>query len=316
MRDHANDNDSINNSVNDNEREVPRQKVSNELPMEFNAEPILGEQRTQSTPVSWVQGKQWKLGVALALVLLVLVGVVKLFEAPTDKRLNVSKSEASKLDAASLDTTNLDASKAVAPQAITSESAGMIDAARAHLTESSIKKLIAENTRPSDNTQADTRLSAVEVVLAKLQEGQAKQLEMLGELKTVSDALKNQVASHESAIEAMGRKLDSSAQPKTRPVVIQRDAASFTPANTTPRARKTRETVKKPEPVVIEFPPVHLVSIKNFNGKSGATLTLNGEQSGLVLVGQSWRGFMLITADSSARSATIGRDGIVKNLSL
>jgi hypothetical protein len=97
-------------------------------------------------------------------------------------------------------------------------------------------------------------------------------------------------------------------------VVIQRDANSFGEGR-----RKTRKNIAPdPKPIIVPvpFPPVRLVSIKNFNGKSGITLSVNGEQSGLVLVGQIWRGFMVISADSSQRVATIARDGAIKNLTL
>ena len=184
-----------------------------------------------------------------------------------------------------------------------------IETAKAPLTESSIKKLIADNTRPIENPQTEIRMADMEAALSRLQEHQAQQLDMLSELKSASASLKIQVSEHESAIAALGKKLEGT----IHPVVVQRDVNSFTAAQI--KSRKT-ELVKKIEPIVVEFPPMRLVSLKNFNGKSAATLTLNGEGSGLVLVGQSWRGFKLIAADASLRSAILARDGLVKNLNL
>lgn len=188
----------------------------------------------------------------------------------------------------------------------------MIDTAKAQLTETSINKLIDESTKKVEPNH-DTRLSSVEQALASLQEGQAKQLELLGELKSLSEALKNQVANHESAIEQLNKRIEPILTEK-RPVVIQRDANSFSEVRKKPR--KVIAPEPKPIAVPVPFPPVRLVSIKNFNGKSGITLSVNGEQSGLVLVGQIWRGFMVISADSSQRVATIARDGAIKNLTL
>lgn len=273
-------------------------RLSNELPLDFNApnDALHAEYRASGkNDPSHKRKKSTGYYVVLALIF-ICTPAATIFLINGTKGSEIKKSSE----------TNAQKNESIVAQ----QSSEMIDTAKSHLTESSIRKLIEENTRPADVTQSTERLSNVEAVLATLQEGQVKQLEMLGELKAVSDSLKTQVAAHESAIASLGKRFESNA----RPVVIQRDAASFSEAK--PRVRKAPDVVKVAAPVVVEFPPVRLVSIKNFNGKSAATLILNGEASGLVMVGQTWRGFMLIAADSTQRNAIIGRDGQVKTLSL
>ena len=273
-------------------------RMGNELPLDFgqNANDLLrGEPRTPRESSGWrrslhrlkTRGVPVLMGIVVLVILIYgLAALLKLVLNPNLTTVNAAV-----------------------------DSAAMIEVAKSQLTESSIKKLIEESAQriAPGQDQSNARLVQVEQTLQALQEGQAKQLEALNELKKASDALKTQVDTHELAIEQINKRLEPMLTEK-RPVVIQRDANSFTEARK--KSRKSIAPDPKPLVVPVPFPPVRLVSIKNFNGKSGITLSVDGEQSGLVLVGQIWRGFMVISADSSQRVATIARDGAIKNLTL
>lgn len=273
-------------------------RVSNELPVDFSQDAndlLRGEPRTPRESLVWRRtlhrlktGGMPALMIIVVLVILIygLSALLKLVLNPNPKAVNAAV-----------------------------DSSAMIEVAKSQLTESSIKKLIEESAQriAPGHDQSNARLVQVEQTLQALQEGQSKQLEVLNELKSASDALKIQVANHELAIEQMNKRIEPMLTEK-RPVVIQRDANSFGEVRKKPR--KVIAPEPKPIVVTVPFPPVRLISIKNFNGKAGITLSVNGEQSGLVLVGQIWRGFMVISADSSQRVATIARDGAIKNLTL
>lgn len=271
----------------ENSASTPSTRVGNELPFESATGDMLrSENRNSRAPEASLNSARKKPVLLLVVGCLAAVAIVPLaISTLGSKQQSASQSQAK---------------------------TEMIDVAKAQLTETSINKLIDESTKKVDPNH-DTRLSSVEQALASLQEGQAKQLELLGELKSVSEALKNQVANHESAIEQLNKRIEPILTEK-RPVVIQRDANSFGEVRKKPR--KSIAPDPKPSVVPVPFPPVRLISIKNFNGKAGITISVNGEQSGLVLVGQIWRGFMVISADSSQRVATIARDGAIKNLTL
>lgn len=274
-------------------------RVGNELPVDFSQDAndlLRGEPRTPRESIGWRRSLHRlktrgmpALMIVVVLVILIygLTALLKLVLNPNPKAVNAAV-----------------------------DSSAMIEVAKSQLTESSIKKLIEESAQriAPGHDQSNARLVQVEQTLQALQEGQSKQLEVLNELKSASDALKIQVANHELAIEQMNKRFEPMLTEK-RPVVIQRDANSFGEVR-----KKPRKAIAAPDPkpiaVPVPFPPVRLISIKNFNGKAGITLSVNGEQSGLVLVGQIWRGFMVISADSSQRVATIARDGTIKNLTL